>query len=104
MALILFVVRVIREIRGNEKNKGNHEKSTIVFSSQSVRLWMSHAHGGVYCPATSRDSSQRTHRLRRDIDFQREFDRDRLSLSLSRVMRIFWETKIILFTTKIAVY
>ena len=86
------------------QNKGNHEKSTIAFSSQSVRIWMSHADGGVYCPAISRDSSQRTHRLRRDTHLQREFDRDRLQVPLSRVMRIFWETKIILFTTKIAVY
>ena len=67
------------------KTKGNHEKDSIDIISSLVRLWMSHAHGGVYCPATSRDPSQRAHRFRRDIDFQREFDRDRLSLSLSRV-------------------
>ena len=65
-----------------KKNNGNHEKDSIDIISSLVRLWMSHADGGVYCPATSRDPPQRTHRLRRDIDFQRESDRDRLPLPI----------------------
>ena len=65
--------------------KKNYEKSTIGISSKSVRVWWDIADRGVLLPATGGDSPQRTHRLRRDTHLQREFNRDRLSLSLSRV-------------------
>ena len=74
--------------------KKNYEKSTIGISSKSVRVWWDIADRGVCDTADGRDSSFGVDRLRRDTHLQREFNRDRLSLSLSRVIRIFWEQKL----------
>ena len=67
---------VIREIRGNKKNKGNHEKDSIDIISSLVRLWMSHADGGVYCPSISRDTPLAVDSIWRDTDILGVADRD----------------------------
>ena len=59
---------VIREIRGNKKNKGNHEKSTIDISSQSVRIRLRIACMWVLLPAIGRDSPLAIDSVWRDID------------------------------------
>ena len=48
-------------------------------------FWMLDARGGVHRSAAGRDTPQRAHRLWRDTDFQREFDRDRLQIPLSEI-------------------
>ena len=50
------------------KNKGNHEKSTIVFSSQSVCIRMRIACMWVLLPANGRDPPLAIDSVWRDID------------------------------------
>ena len=62
-----------------------YEKIATDYCSSAVLFWMSHAGGGVYRSAAGGDTPQRAHRLWRDTDLQREFDRDRLQIPLSEV-------------------
>ena len=58
------------------KNKGNHEKSTIAFSSQSVRVWMRIACMWVLLPAIGRDTPLAIDSIWRDTDILGLADRD----------------------------
>ena len=58
------------------KNKGNHEKSTIVFSSHSVRVWSFAISGGVCNTAYRRDTPLAIDSFWRDIDILGLADRD----------------------------
>ena len=53
-----------------------------------MRFWMSHANGGVYCPAIGGDTPQRADRLRRDTDLQRLPHRHRLPLPLQGIITL----------------
>ena len=74
--------------------KKNYEKITTNIIRRSVRVWSSAIDSGVCDTADGRDTPFGVDRLRRDTHLQREFNRDRLSLSLSRVIRIFWKQKL----------
>ena len=58
------------------KNKGNHEKSTIVFSSQSVRIRLRIACMWVLLPAIGRDTPLAIDSFWRDTDILGLADRD----------------------------
>ena len=58
------------------QNKGNHEKDSIDIISSLVRVWMSHADGGVCDTAYRRDTPLAIDSFRRDTDILGLADRD----------------------------
>ena len=69
-----------------KKWKENYEKSSIDIISKSVRIWRSIIACGLLLPTIGRDPPLSPHRLWRDTHLQRESDRDRLQVPLSRVI------------------
>ena len=74
-------MKSVKSVKSVGIKQENYEKehSTHTFSG-IVQFWMSYANGGVYCPASGRDSSQRAHRLWRDTHLRGKLDRHRLSV------------------------
>ena len=63
-----------------------------------MRGWVYPFRHGLSLPTPGRDTPQRTHRLRRDTDLLRQFDRNRLQIPLQGVVylpRIEIKTKIL---------
>ena len=68
-----------------EKLSKNYEKNTTYIIRGSMLFWMLDTRSGVYRSAAGGDTPQRAHRLWRDTDLQREFDRNRLQIPLSEI-------------------
>ena len=51
-----------------------------------MRIWVWAIVSGLLLPTFGGDTPQRAYRLRRDTDLQRQLDRDRLQVPVSRVM------------------
>ena len=69
------------------KGKQDYEKEfSTLHRIGIVHLRVHDAHGGLHLPTIGRSAPLSAYRLWRDTHFQRQLDRDRLQVPLSRVM------------------
>ena len=62
------------------------KKNPTHISSDLMRGWLYPFRHGLSLPTPGRDTPQRTHRLRRDTDLLRQFDRNRLQIPLQGII------------------